>query len=293
LVKLLGYDFSIEYKKGVENAVADALSRIVEHGELAAISHPIPHWLEPIQEEVATKPQLQELVRKIEEDEAVGPWEYKGGLIYFKNRIYLEGNSTLIPMIIREYHSSTHEGFHKTIHRIRSVFYWAGMRNQIRIFIQECDVCQRHKAATTHPNGLLQPLPIPEVVWTDISMDFIDGLPTSKGKITIFVVIDRLSKYGHFTPINHPYIAPVVAQVFFENIFKLHGIPKTIVCNRDPAFTSSFWKELFRLNGVQFNFSSAYHPQTDGQTEVVNRTIEMYLRCFTSSKPSERVQWLP
>jgi hypothetical protein len=126
----------------VENAVADALSRRAEHGELAAISHPIPHWLEPIQEEVATKPQLQELVKKIEGDEVVGPWEYKGGLIYFKNRIYLEGNSTLIPMIIGEYHSSTHEGFHKTIRRIRSVFYWAGMRSQIQIFIQECDVCQ-------------------------------------------------------------------------------------------------------------------------------------------------------
>jgi hypothetical protein len=167
------------------------------------------------------------------------------------------------------------------------------MRGTIRSFIQGCDVCQRHKVDTTQPNGLLQPLPIPEAIWTDISMDFIDGLPTSKGKTTIFVVVDRLSNYGHFTPISHPYTAPVVAQVFFEQIFKLHGIPKTIVCDRDPAFTSLFWKELFRLNGVQFNFSSACHPQTDGQTEVVNRTIKMYLRCFTSSKPRDWVQWLP
>jgi hypothetical protein len=164
------------------------------------------------------------------------------------------------------------------------------MRGTIQSFIQGCDVCQRHKVDTTQPNGLLQPLPIPEAIWTDISMDFIDGLPTSKGKTTIFVVVDRLAKYGHFTPISHPYTAPVVAQVFFEHIFKLHGIPKTIVCDRDPAFTSLFWKELFRLNGVQFNFSSAYHPQTDSQTEVVNRTIEMYLRCFTSSKPRDWVE---
>jgi hypothetical protein len=142
LVKLLGYYFSIEYKKGVENAAADtllrkaeyeelaeeniaaeALSRRVEYRDLAAMSHPIPHWLEPIQEEVTSNPQLQELVKKIEVNEAVGAWEYKGGLILFKNRIYLAADSPLIPIVIKEYHSSTHEGFHKTLHRIRSVFY--------------------------------------------------------------------------------------------------------------------------------------------------------------------------
>ena len=91
-------------------------------------------------------------------------------------------------------------------------------------------------------------------------MDFIDGLPTSQGKTIIFVVVDRLSKYAHFIPISHPYTAVSVAHVFFDNIFKLHGMPRTIVCDRDSAFTSEFWKEMFRLNGKSFNFSSAYHP---------------------------------
>jgi hypothetical protein len=167
------------------------------------------------------------------------------------------------------------------------------MKPQLRHFIKNCDVCQRHKADNTKPAGLLQPLPIPELVWSDISMDFIDGLPASYGRTTIFVVVDRLSKYGHFTPLKHPYTAAQVAQVFFETIFRLHGIPSSIVCDRDPVFTGNFWRELFRLHGTKFNFSSAYHPQTDGQTEVVNRTIEMYLRCFTSSSPRQWAKWLP
>ncbi|KAL5851900.1 hypothetical protein ACOSQ3_007018 [Xanthoceras sorbifolium] len=113
-------------------------------------------------------------------------------------------------------------------------------------------------------------------------MDFIDGLPFSYGKSTIFVVVDRLSKYAHFTSISHPYTTVGIVKVFFDNIFRLHGIPRSIVCDRDPTFTSAFWKELFQLNGTAFNFSSAYHLQTDGQSEVVNCTLEMYLRCFTS-----------
>ena len=95
-------------------------------------------------------------------------------------------------------------------------------------------------------------------------MDFIDGLPSSAGKTTIFVVVDRLSKNAHFISISHPYTAVSLAQCFFDNIFKLHGMPRSIVCDRDPIFTSLFWKELFRLNETSFNFSSAYHAQIDG-----------------------------
>jgi hypothetical protein len=167
------------------------------------------------------------------------------------------------------------------------------MKQQLRTFIKNCDTCQCHKAANTKPTGLLQPLPIPEHVWSDISMDFIDGLPSSYGRTTIFVVVDRLSKYGHFTPLKQPNTAAQVAQTFFEVIFKLPGIPSSIVCDRDPVFTGIFWRELFHLHGTKFNLSSAYHRQTDGQTEVVNLTIEMYLRCFTSSSPKQWAKWLP
>ena len=137
--------------------------------------------------------------------------------------------------------------------------------------------------------GLLQPLPIPNRTWTDISIDFIEGLPKSNGKSVILVVVDQLSKYAYFGSLAHPYKASIVAQSFMDIIFKLHGIPETIVRDRDPTFTSHFWQELFKLQGTHLNMSSAYHPQTDGQTEIVNKCLETYLCCFASAQPGHWV----
>lgn len=126
-------------------------------------------------------------------------------------------------------------------------------------FIQQCDVCQCSKSATMY--GLLQPLSVPTHFWSDISMDFIMGLPKSQGKDVVMVVVDRLSKSAHLVALHHSFIT--VASLFFDNILKLHGKPASIVCDRDPTFTSYFWNE-FRLQGIAFNYSSAYHSQTDG-----------------------------
>lgn len=156
----------------------------------------------------------------------------------------------------------------------------------------QCPVCQRNKSLATTPAGLLQLLPIPERIWEDIAIDFIEGLLKSNGSDTILVVVDRLSKYSHFIAMSHPFTAKTTTTVFMREIVRLHGFPRTIVSDRDKIFVSRFWSELFRAQGTQLRQSTAYHPQTDGQSERVNKCLETYLRCFCNEIPRLWGQWL-
>jgi hypothetical protein len=144
----------------------------------------------------------------------------------------------------------------------------------------------------THLAGLLQPLPIPDQKWESISMDFITGLPRVQGKDCIYVVVDRLTKFAHFFAIPLDYSAAQVAELFFREIFHLHGLPKTIVSDRDNRFMGGFWQELFRLVGTELTPSTSYHPQTDGQTEIMNKWVEGYLRNYISGQQRAWVKWL-
>ncbi|KAF0918254.1 hypothetical protein E2562_023337 [Oryza meyeriana var. granulata] len=124
------------------------------------------------------------------------------------------------------------------------------------------------------------PLPVPQTVWTDIGLDFVEALPRVGGRSVILTVVDRFSKYCHFIPLSHPYTAESVAQAFFADIVRLHGVPQSMVSDRDPVFTSTFWRELMRLMGARLHMTTAFHPQSDGQTEAANRyqtKVKQYL----------------
>ena len=173
------------------------------------------------------------------------------------------------------------------------MFAWKGLKGDVVNFVQQCGMCQQAKHSHTHLAGLLQPLPIPEGVWRDISMDFVEGLPKVDGYSVILVVVDRFTKYAHFMALKHPYTALSVARVLYDQVIKLHGMPQSIVSDRDKVFTSTVWTELFKMEGVQLKYSTAYHPQTDDQTERVNQCLEMYLRCAVSQSPRQWKTWLP
>ena len=158
--------------------------------------------------------------------------------------------------------------------------------------MRTCSTCQRNKTETLQPADLLQPLEVPSQLWADISMDFIEGLPKVGSKSVILTVVDRYSKYAHFIALGRPYTAASVARTFFDGIVRLHGFPSSIVSDRDPVFTGNVWRDLFRCAGIKLRLSTAFHPKTDGQSEVVNKVIAMYLRCITGDRPRAWVDWL-
>lgn len=293
--KLQGYHYKVEYKKGKENVAADSLSRRSE-----AICNVVtlvqPDWIHQFQEEMKQSQYYQEQLKKWEQG-TLDPSKYylRGRLLYYKKRLLLDPRSQFVHTMLQEHHSSLqagHSGVAKTLHRLKKSCYWKGMKTAVKEFIRSCEVCQRNKHENLSPAGLLQPLPIPKQIWEDLSMDFIEGLPPSHHKTTIMVVVDKLTKYIHLFALCHPYTAAMVAHIFIDGVFKLHGMPRSIVCDRDPIFTSQFWHVFFKAQGTQLKHSTAYHPQTDGQTEVTNRSVEAYMRCFCGHKPKEWSKFL-
>ncbi|GJU45175.1 ty3-gypsy retrotransposon protein [Tanacetum coccineum] len=232
---------------------------------------------------------MEEFARSIIADPTVFPNHlFRDGLVFIAGKLFIPPISNIREQLLTEFHSSFiggHAGINATVKRLSSTFTWLGLKKDVAHFVKSCTVCQTIKHPNHKPYGLLQPLPTPSQPWQDISMDFITNLPPSKGKVCIWVIVDRLSKYAHFIPLSPNYTALTLASIFMHEIYRLHGLPKTIVSDRDPLFLSRFWKELFKLMGTKLVHSSAYHPQTDGQTEVVNRCLEMYLRAFVFDEP--------
>jgi hypothetical protein len=166
------------------------------------------------------------------------------------------------------------------------------MKAYIAEKVSHCPICQISKTERVQYPGLMNPLQILTAKWSEISMDFNERLPKSNGKDVILVVVDRLTKYAHFLPMSHPYTIHKVAILFMENIFKLHGLPKIIVLAWDGIFTSKMWQEIFSALKVDLHFSTAYHPESDGQTERVNQCLEQYLRSMAFQAPRKWTEWL-
>jgi hypothetical protein len=295
--KLMGLQFKIAYKKGAENLAADALSRVSHLMTIQVCSEVQPAWLQEVLNSYLTDADAQRRLTElaIASPDAQG-YELKDGLIRLRGRVWIGSNSALQTKSITAFHSSAiggHSGADATYQRLKRLFAWTGLKAQVKDFIKQCDVCQHAKHSHSPPAGLLQPLPIPTGPWREITMDFIDGLPMSEGCNTIMVVVDRFTKFAHFLPLRHPYTAQTVARVFVDSVVKLHGMPRTIVSDRDRIFTSSFWKQLFEELGTKLKFTTAYHPQTDGQSERVNQCLEMFLRCTVQETPRQWRRALP
>jgi hypothetical protein len=298
LTKLLGLQYRICYRKGPENNAADALSRRAHPDQplLNSITTCQPAWLEEIKSSYISNEHASRWISKLQNSaDTKGRFALQDGILYFRGRIWLGGSTRLQLKIMEAFHASKiggHSGFPVTYSRLRKLFAWPKMKQQVKEYVQSCLICQQAKPERVRYPGLLQPLPTPEAAWQTVTMDFIEGLPSSGSANSIMVVVDKFTHYAHFIPLHHPFSAAKVATAYMDHVFKLHSLPKVMISDRDPIFTSRFWKELFKLLGSELNMSSAYHPQTDGQSERVNQCVETYLRCFAHACPAKWSQHL-
>ncbi|KAH9670837.1 Endonuclease [Citrus sinensis] len=266
------FTFVVKHTSGESNRVADALSR---RTSLLTQMHNQVLGFDTFRELYASDPYFAPIL----EDVVAGfhsDYHLHDKFLFKSNQLCVP-DSSLRLKIIAELHNEGHMGRDKTLALIANTYFWPTMRREIYHYVETCCICQVSKGAATNA-GLYMPLPIPTQPWADSSMDFVLGLPrTQRVMDSIFVVVDRFSKMAHFIACKKTTDALTVACLFFKEVYRLHGLPSSIVSDRDTRFLSHFWKTLWKLTNTRLNFSSAYHPQTDGQTEVVNRSLGNHL----------------
>uniref|UniRef100_A0A803TGS2 Gypsy retrotransposon integrase-like protein 1 n=1 Tax=Anolis carolinensis TaxID=28377 RepID=A0A803TGS2_ANOCA len=223
------------------------------------------------------------------------PFSLKNDLLCYRNHVYIPPGPGR-EKALRLCHDSKpagHFGLFKTMHLILRDFWWPKIRKDVENYVNTCPVCQCSKTRREKPSVLLHPLPTPSRPWEIISADFITDLPPSLGFTTILVVVDLFTKMAHFIPCDGLPTAKETADLFLQHVFRLHGLPKSLVTDRGSQFTSRFWKALQKLLGIDSRLSSAHHPQTDGQTERTNATLEQYLRCYVNYQQDNWASLLP
>ncbi|PKA61678.1 putative mitochondrial protein [Apostasia shenzhenica] len=281
------YTFVLKHRSGVENKPADALSRMAVLLHMMSVQ---VTGFERLSSDYPNCPDFGEIFTSLSKDPTTRNPDYllKDGHL-FKGTRLCEPQSSLRDYLIHEIYSgglAGHFGRDKTMAIIQDRFYWPSLRRDVAHVVSHCRVCQTAKSSYKRA-GPYTPLPIPHKPWEDLSMDFVLGLPrTVRGHYSILVVVDRFSKMTHFIPSSKTSDASHVASLFFREIIRLHGLPKTMVSDRDTQFVSYFLKTLWNKMGTKLLFSTVYHPHTDGQTEVVNRSLGDLLRCLVGDHTS-------
>jgi len=220
---------------------------------------------------------------------------YENDLLYQRNLLWIPKG--LVQRVMESEHDTKvtgHMGQDKTIELIRRNFWWPEMNVRIIDFVRSCPKCQPNKASRHQPYGLSSPLELPYAPWQSIAMDFIRELPVSEGCDQLWVIIDRFTKMSHFIPLKtNGKTATDLAIIFAREVWKHHGLTADIVFDRDSQFTSAVWKEFLRLSDIRSRMSTAFHPQTDRQTEWLNETIKTYLQAFVGKEQEDWVRLLP
>uniref|UniRef100_A0A803JPU4 Gypsy retrotransposon integrase-like protein 1 n=1 Tax=Xenopus tropicalis TaxID=8364 RepID=A0A803JPU4_XENTR len=287
------FNFHLTYRPGSKNTKADALSRMFpSEADSDSTSETIlqPHHFLCVQFSLIDQIKQECNRNTPSEPDLVA----RNGLFFFREKIFVPKKLRL--EVVRTVHDAKlagHPGIKKTIVLAKRFFWWSNLYSDCVAYVKSCDICSRTKNTRSKPVGLLVPLPVPARPWGSISMDFTTDLPPSKGYNTIFVIIDRLTKMAHFVPLPKLPSAATTAETFIKEIIRLHGLPDEVVSDRGTQFTSKFWRVLCKALQIKISFSSAFHPQSSGQTERTNKTLEQYLRCFTSYLQDDWLSLLP
>ena len=324
---LANFDFSLHHRPGRTMGKPDALSRRADHGsgtddndnivllksELFAIRATEGITVEG--EEVEILRDIRRGNREGQFDDSVAKaaaalkagksksrslrsaeWVDDNGILMFRGRIYVPSDPDLRRRIVSQHHDSRvagHPGRWKTLELVSRNYWWPQMSRYIGTYTSHCDLCIRTKPSRQPPIGQLHPLPIPEGRWDVASVDFIVELPDAHGYDAIMVVVDSVGKRAHFIPTHTTISAVGAANLYRRNVWKLHGLPQAFISDRGPQFVAEFTRELYKLLGIKLSASTAYHPQTDGQTERVNQELEQYLRLFINERQDDWDDLLP